>query len=220
MKNKQFVVIGLGIFGSSVARTLFDLGYDVLAIDSDEEAVKEISDYVTHAVQVNTADEKSLKDLGISNFDVGVIGIGTDIQASIMNTIVLKDLGVKYVIAKARDDLHGKVLSKVGADRVVFAERDMGVRVAHSIVSSNILDYIELSPDYNIAEIECPREWYGKTIKQIDMRANFGISVIAIKKGHNINIAPRADDRVEEKDIIVAIGGSKELGKFEHLISG
>lgn len=219
MKNKQFVVIGLGNFGASVARTLYDLGYDVLAIDSDEDVVREISDYVTHAVQVDTADEKSLRDLGVSNFDVAVIGIGSDIQASIMTTIVMKDLGVKYVISKARDDLHGKVLYKVGADRVVFAERDMGVRVAHNIVSSNILDYIELSPDYNIAEIECPREWYGKTIKEIDMRANYGISVIAIKQEHDINIAPKADDIIEAKDIIVAIGGSKELSKFENLIS-
>lgn len=219
MKYRQFVVIGLGNFGSSVARTLFDLGYDVLAIDSEETAVNEIADYVTHAAQVNTSDEKSLRDLGISNFDVAVIGIGSDIQASIMATIIVKDLGVKYVIAKARDELHGKVLYKVGADRVIFAERDMGIRVAHSIVSSNILDYIELSPDYNIAEIECPKEWYGKTIKEIDMRANYGISVIAIKKEHNINIAPRADDMVEAKDVIVAIGGADELSKFENLIS-
>ncbi|MBL4938165.1 TrkA family potassium uptake protein [Clostridium sp. YIM B02515] len=217
MRKKQFVVIGLGNFGSSVARTLYSLGNEVLAVDSEEAAVREIADYVTHAAQVDTSDEKSLKELGISNFDVAVIGIGSDIQASIMATLIVKELGVKYIISKAHDERHAKLLYKIGADRVVFVERDMGVRVAHNIFASNILDYIELSPDYNIAEIAAPEEWYGKTLKEIDVRLNYGLSVIAIKKNHDVNIAPKADDIIREQDVVIAIGDNKELNKFENL---
>ncbi|ERI90800.1 putative Ktr system potassium uptake protein A [Clostridiales bacterium oral taxon 876 str. F0540] len=217
MRKKQFVVIGLGSFGSSVARTLYTLGNEVLAVDSEETAVREIADYVTHAAQVDTSDEKSLKDLGISNFDVAVIGIGSDIQASIMATLIVKELGVKYIISKAHDERHAKLLYKIGADRVVFVERDMGVRVAHNIFASNILDYIELSPDYNIAEIAAPEEWYGRTLKDIDVRLNYGLSVIAIKKNHDVNIAPKADDVIGKDDVVIAIGDNKELNKFENL---
>jgi trk system potassium uptake protein TrkA len=217
MKKKQFVVIGLGSFGSSVAKTLYSLGNEVLAVDSDEAIVREIADDVTHAAQVDTADEKSLRDLGISNFDVAVIGMGSDVQASIMATLIVKDLGVKYIISKAHDEKHAKLLYKIGADRVVFVERDMGVRVAHNIVASNILDYIELSPDYNIAEIVSPEAWYGKTLREIDVRANYGLSVIAIKRDHDVNIAPLADDIVRPSDTIIAIGATKELNKFENI---
>lgn len=217
MKKRQFVVIGLGSFGSSVAKTLYALGNEVLAVDSDEAIVREIADHVTHAAQVDTADEKSLRDLGISNFDVAVIGMGSDVQASIMATLIVKDLGVKYIISKAHDEKHAKLLYKIGADRVVFVERDMGVRVAHNIVASNILDYIELSPDYNIAEIVSPEAWYGKTLREIDVRANYGLSVIAIKRDHDVNIAPLADDIIRPSDTIIAIGATKELNKFENI---
>jgi trk system potassium uptake protein TrkA len=217
MRKKQFVVIGLGSFGSSVAKTLYTLGNEVLAVDSEESIVREIADSVTHAAQIDTSDEKSLKDLGISNFDVAVIGIGSDVQASIMATLIVKDLGVKYIISKAHDEKHAKLLYKIGADRVVFVERDMGVRVAHNIFASNILDYIELSPDYNIAEVVSPEEWYGKTLREIDVRANYGLSVIGIKRNHDVNIAPLADDIIRPNDTIIAIGATKELSKFENI---
>lgn len=217
MRKKQFVVIGLGSFGASVARTLYALGNEVLAVDSDEAVVREMVDQVTHSVQVDTSDEKSLRDLGIRNFDVAVIGIGSDIQASIMATLIVKELGVKYIISKAHDEMHAKLLYKIGADRVVFVERDMGARVAHNIFASNILDYIELSPDYNIAEIVAPEEWYGKTLRDIDVRANYGLSVIGIKRNREVNIAPKADDLIRPEDTIIAIGATKELSKFENI---
>jgi trk system potassium uptake protein len=217
MRKKQFVVIGLGSFGASVAKTLYTLGNEVLAVDSDEAVVREIADTVTHAAQVDTSDEKSLRDLGISNFDVAVIGIGSDVQASIMATLIVKELGVKYIISKAHDEKHAKLLYKIGADRVVFVERDMGVRVAHNIFASNILDYIELSPDYNIAEVVSPEAWYGKTLREIDVRANYGLSVIGIKRDHDVNIAPLADDIIRPNDTIIAIGATKELSKFENI---
>lgn len=219
MDKKQYVVIGLGRFGSSVAKTLYSLGNDVLAIDSEEDLVQEISDSVTHAVQVDATDENALRSLGIRNFDVAVVTIGSDIQSSAMVTLIVKELGVKYIIAKAQNELHAKVLYKIGADRVVLPEKDMGVRVAHNLVSSNILDYIELSPDYSIAEIVSPAEWSGKSLRDLDMRARYGINIMAIKREDGVNIAPGAQDIIEQGDIIVAIGGSEELSKLENMIS-
>ncbi|MCI6275476.1 MAG: TrkA family potassium uptake protein [Clostridium sp.] len=220
MNNKQFVVIGLGRFGSSVAKTLYESGHDVLAIDKDEDLVQEISDSVTHAVQMDATDENALRTLGLRNFDVAVITIGSSIQASVMVTLIVKELGVKHIIAKGNSEIHAKVLYKIGADRVVLPEKDMGVRVAHNLVSSNILDYIELSPDYSIIEIEVPNTWVGKTLRDLNVRATFGINIMAIRKADDVvNISPNADDVIEEADILIAIGGSDELSKLENIIS-
>ncbi|MCJ8174038.1 potassium channel family protein [Clostridium botulinum] len=217
MGKKQFVVIGLGRFGTSVAKTLYTLGNDVLAIDSSDDIVQNISDSVTHSVQMNATDENSLRALGIRNFDVAVITIGSDIQASTMATLLVKEMGVKYIIAKANTEIHAKVLYKIGADRVVFPERDMGVRVAHNLVSTNILDYIELSPNYSIAEIVTPKIWHGKTLNELNIRANYGINVVALKRGEEINVSPVAEDTIESGDIIVAIGSEEDLTKVEIL---
>ncbi len=217
MGKKQFVVIGLGRFGTSVAKTLYTLGNDVLAIDSSEDIVQDISDSVTHSVQIDATDENSLRALGIRNFDVAVITIGSDIQASTMATLLVKEMGVKYIIAKANTEIHAKVLYKIGADRVVFPERDMGVRVAHNLVSTNILDYIELSPNYSIAEIVTPKIWHGKTLNELSIRANYGINVVALKRGEEINVSPVAEDTIESGDIIVAIGSEEDLTKVEIL---
>lgn len=220
MNNKQFVVIGLGRFGSSVAKTLYESGHDVLAIDKDEDLVQEISDSVTHAVQMDATDENALRTLGLRNFDVAVITIGSSIQASVMVTLIVKELGVKHIIAKGNSEIHAKVLYKIGADRVVLPEKDMGVRVAHNLVSSNILDYIELSPDYSIIEIEVPNTWLGKTLRELNVRATFGINIMAIRKADDVvNISPNADDVIEESDILIAIGASDELSKLENMIS-
>ena len=220
MNNKQFVVIGLGRFGSSVAKTLYESGHDVLAIDKDEDLVQEISDSVTHAVQMDATDENALRTLGIRNFDVAVITIGSSIQASVMVTLIVKELGVKHIIAKGNSEIHAKVLYKIGADRVVLPEKDMGVRVAHNLVSFNILDYIELSPDYSIIEIEVPNTWVGKTLRELKVRATFGINIMAIRKADDVvNISPNADDVIEESDILIAIGASDELSKLENMIS-
>ena len=218
MVNKQFVIIGLGRFGLSVAKTLYDLGNDVLAIDMDEDLVQEISDNVTHAVQLDATDENALRSLGIRNFDVAVVTIGSNIQASVMVTLLVKELGVKYIIAKGHSDLHAKVLYKIGADRVVLPEKDMGVRVAHNLVSDSILDYIELSADYSIMEIRALDEWQDKSLNELRLRSEYGINVVAIKKGEEINISPTADDKVEAGDVIVAIGSADELRKVEGMI--
>lgn len=212
---KQFAVIGCGRFGSSVARTLYGLGFDVLAIDSNEDTIQNIADTVTHAVQADATDENSIKSLGMGNFDVAIITIGSNIQSSIMATLIAKELGVKYVVAKAQNELHAKVLYKIGADRIVFPERDMGVRLAHNLVSSNILDYIELAPDYSIVEIASLSEWEGLSLRDLNMRAKYGINVMAIKRGTEINISPRATDMVKKGDVLVVIGHNDDIQKIE-----
>ena len=214
---KQFVVIGCGRFGASVATSLYSLGYDVLAIDKDEERIQEISDYVTHAVQADAVDENALRTLGIRNFDVAVVSIASEMQASIMATLITKELGVKTVIAKAQNDLHGKVLTKIGADRVVYPEREMGIRVAHNLVSTNILDYIELAPDYSIVEISTIKEWEGKTLKELKLPTKYGINVMAIKHGKDINITPYGDDIIRENNILIVIGNNEDLRKLESI---
>ena len=219
MSNKQFVVIGLGRFGASVARTLYGLGHDVLAIDKNEDLVQEIADDVTHAVQMDATDEAALKTLGIRNFDVAVVTIGASIQSSVMTTLLLKENGVKHIIAKGHSDLHAKVLYKIGADRVILPEKDMGIRVAHNLVSTNILDYIELSSDYSIIEINSPDDWHGKTINELSLRSEYGINVVAIKRGGDVNVSPYADDLIEPGDIVVAIGSASDLSKLELKIS-
>lgn len=218
MSNKQFVIIGLGRFGSSIAKTLYSLGSDVLAIDLDEDIVQEISDSVTHAVQLDATDENALRSLGIRNFDVAVVTIGDNIQSSIMATLLVKELGVKYIIAKGHSDLHAKVLYKIGADRVILPEKDMGVRVAHNLVSANILDYIELSEDYSVMEIQALEEWTGSTLKDVKLRSKYGINVMAIKRGDEVNLSPSADDIIESGDIIVAIGSAEDLSRLEGII--
>jgi trk system potassium uptake protein len=215
MAAKQFVVIGLGRFGSSVAKTLYSLGNEVLVIDTDEERVQGMSEFATHAVEVDATDENALRSLGIRNFDVAVVAIGNDVQASIMVSLVCKELGIKYVIAKAQNEMHAKVLYKIGADRVVFPEREMGVRVGHNLCSSNILEYIELSPDYSIMEVTPIEEWQGKTLKELNMRSKHGINVMAIKRDNDINISPTAEEILQPDDVLVVVGANDDLKNIE-----
>ncbi|AZR73673.1 potassium uptake system protein [Anoxybacter fermentans] len=211
---KQFVVIGLGRFGSSVARTLCQKGFDVLAIDIDEERVQALADEVTHAVQADATDEEAMKSLGIRNFDIAIISIGTDIHSNILTTLLVKELGVKYVVVKAQTELHGKVLTKIGADKVVYPERDMGVRVANSLISSNVLDLIEVSPEYTIAEVTASPKLYGHTLSDLQFRTRFGVNVIAIKNGDKINVTPRATDEIKKGDILIVIGENENLERL------
>jgi trk system potassium uptake protein TrkA len=213
--RKQFAIIGMGRFGSSVAKTLSQLGFEVLAIDHREETVQEASAFVTHAVQADSTDEEALRALGIRNFDVVVVAIGEDIQASILTTLILKEMGIPTIIVKAVNDLHGKVLKKIGADKVVYPERDMGQRVAHHLISSNIIDYIELSADYSIVEIKVSKQMIGKSLKQLDIRAKYGCNVIAIKQNEQLIIPPSAEEPLRMDDILVIVGKNSDLQTFE-----
>lgn len=215
MARKQFAIIGLGRFGSSIAKYLAKMDYEVLAIDDNQERVQEIAHAVTHAVSANSTDEEALKALGIRNFDVVVIAIGEDIQASILTTLILKELGVPHLIVKAQNELHGKVLSKIGADKVVFPERDMGLRVAHSLISSNIIDHIGLTGDFSIVELKVPSSIIGRSLREIDLRAKFNCNVLAVKNGENVNMAPLADSLLTNEDILIIAGRNDHLSKLE-----
>ncbi|MFC5702845.1 potassium channel family protein [Cohnella faecalis] len=215
MLKKQYAVIGLGRFGSSVAAYLTGMGYEVLAVDDNEERVQDIVHQVTHAVSADSTDEEAMKALGIRNFDVVVVAIGQDIQASIMTTLIVKELGVPHIVVKAQNDMHGKVLSKIGADKVVFPERDMGLRVAHHLISPNILEHIELSGDFSIVEMKAPPAFVNKNLKQLDFRAKFGCNVLAVKRGEDMDIAPRADAPLLQGDVLVIVGKNERLMKLE-----
>ncbi|MFD2672229.1 potassium channel family protein [Marinicrinis sediminis] len=216
MKKKQFAVIGMGRFGSSVAQTLYKLGFEVLAMDANEDRVQDVINLTTHAVQADSTDEDALKALGIRNFDVVVVAIGQDIQSSILTTLILKDMGVKTLIVKAQNELHGKVLTKIGADKVIFPERDMGQRVAHHLISPNIIDFIELSPEYSIVEIVAGNDMVGKNLRELDIRARYGCNVIALKSSTGyMNISPYAEDIIQANDILVVVGKNEDLQKFE-----
>lgn len=214
MKRKQFLVIGAGRFGSSVARTLYEQGHDVLVVDSNEAIVQQISDKVTHAVAANATSEEALEALGVTEFDVVVVAIGHEMQNSIMVSILLKELGARYIVAKAQTELHGKVLRKIGVNRVVFPERDMGQKLAHSLVSRNIIDLIELSETYSVVEVEAPQEMVGRTLQDLNLRVRYGINVIALRGEKETNISPGGEDKIAPGDVIVAVGENKALKKL------
>ncbi|MEE1107047.1 TrkA family potassium uptake protein [Macrococcoides canis] len=216
--EKEFVVIGLGRFGGSIVKELSALDMDVMAIDSDEARVNEYADIATHAVIADTTDENVLKSLGIRNFDQVIVAIGDNIQASILTTLILKDLGVKKVTAKAQNDYHAKVLNKIGADTVVHPERDMGRRIAHNVASSSVLDYLELSDQHSIVEIRAGETLQGHTILELDIRANYGINIIAVKRGKEIIVSPDPAVAIENGDILIMIGHDNDLNRFEKKI--
>jgi len=218
MKLNQFVIIGLGRFGSSIGRELIKLGYEVLGVDRDEEKVQELSSVLTHVVVADATEEEVLRSVGARNFDCGVVAIGDDIQASILATILLKELGVKKVVAKAVSELHGRVLERMGVDRIIYPERDMGVRLAHQLVSPNLLDYIELSKQYTIAELAVPECWAGKSLNDVNPRGRYGCSIVAINKPKGIIIAPVAQDVLSTEDVMVVIGTNEQIEQFQESI--
>lgn len=217
--KKSFLVIGAGRFGKSVARTFNELGHDVMLVDKDEALIQLMSNEVTNVLIADATSESCLKSLGIRNFDAVVLAIGYDIQASIMAAILLIELGAKYVVSKAQTELHGKVLLKVGVNRVVYPERDMGHKLARGLIAPTIIDMIELSDDYSVVEVSAPKNMIGKSLLELNLRARYGISVIALRRnnGGKTLISPIATDFIEEKDIIVAIGENKSLNKLEWL---
>ncbi|MCM3763193.1 TrkA family potassium uptake protein [Alkalihalobacillus oceani] len=213
--KKQFAVIGLGRFGTSVCKELYKLGHEVLAIDHQEEKVNDITPHSTHSVIANGTDEKALQSLGIRNFDYVIVAIGDDIQSSILTTLLLKELGVKKVWVKAQNYYHQRVLEKIGADRIVHPEQDMGIRLAQHITSEKIIDYIELSADYSIVELLATEKVAGKSLVELNVRARYGCTILGIKRGEEINIAPVPTDQVEQDDVLIVIGHKNDLKRFE-----
>jgi len=220
--KKQFAVIGLGRFGSAVAISLTELGFNVIAVDNDEVKVRQLADLVTVAVQFDTLDEQALRDAGIANADVAIVSIGQDISASVLAVVLLKDLGIHEIIAKAVNELHGRVLRKIGVKRVVFPEKDMAIRLAKNLTGPEFLEHIELSPDYSIVEVSAPSFLWDKSVKDTNLRAEYGINIIAVlgsrpvdgqeKKVMNIN--PNPEDIIKKGDILVLLGADRDITRL------
>ncbi|WP_167403845.1 TrkA family potassium uptake protein [Bacillus sp. EKM104P] len=213
--KKEYAVIGLGRFGGSICKALSEEGLEVMAMDMNEDRVNEYAKIASHAVISDSTDESVLKNLGIRNFDHVIVAIGENIQASILTTIMLKELGVKMVTVKAQNDYHEKVLNKIGADRIVHPERDMGRRIAHKIISNNVLDYLELSDEYSLIEIVANSRLAGHSLLDLDIRARYGINIVAIKRGKEVIVSPLADEMIQKEDILIVIGAVADIGRFE-----
>lgn len=211
------VVVGLGRFGSEVARQLHGLGCEVLAMDRSSDLVQQISPDVTHAVVADGQDKEVLKALGVRNMDCAIIAIGADLAASVLVTMNMKELGVPYVVCKAHDETHRRVLLKLGADKVVIPEKENAARLAHSLSSPNVLDYIELSEDYGIVEVPAPNSWNGKNLKELNVRAKLRVNILAVRRDGKINVSPAADFQILSGDVVVLLGDSVALEAVQKL---
>ncbi|HLR75795.1 MAG TPA: TrkA family potassium uptake protein [Virgibacillus sp.] len=217
--KRDYAVIGLGRFGGSVCRELSLEGMPVLAIDLNENRINEFKNIASHAVIADATDEATLKELGINNIDHVIVAIGDNIQASILTTVMLSDMGIKKITVKAQNDYHERILKKIGAHQVVHPERDMGKRIAHSIISNNILDYLELSDEHSIVEVKAGEKMVGKTLAELGIRAKYGCNVVAIKSGDDINVSPGAQLKLQADDILIVVGSNDDISKFEkHLV--
>lgn len=214
---KSYLVIGLGRFGGEVARQLSALGNEVLAMDTNSELVQQISEEVTHATVADGTDKGVLKALGARNMDCAVVAIGDNLAQSVLVTMNLKELEVPYVVCKAHDEVHRKVLEKLGADRVIIPEKENAVRLARKLSSNNLLDYFELDDECSIVEMRAPKSWYGQSLKELNVRAKLGINIIGIRQNGKINTVPSPDYRFTEGDIVVLMGENKAVGAVQKL---
>ena len=214
---KSYMIIGLGRFGSALGRQLCRLGAEVLAIDVRSDLVQQIAADVTHAVVGDAQDKEVLRALGASQFDCAIIAIGDDLAASVLTTMNLKELNVPYIVCKAHDETHRRVLEKLGVDRVVIPEQEHGERLARSLHSHNVLDYIELSEAYGILEVPAPKSWVGKTLKELNIRAKLGVNIIAVESCGKTNVSPSADYCIQAEDLIVVLGENYALEAVQKL---
>lgn len=214
---KSYVVIGLGRFGKTLARQLCLLGAEVLAMDVHNDLVQQVAEDVTHAVVGDAQDKDVLRALGVRDFDCAIVAIGTDLAASVLTVMNLQELEVPYIICKAHDETHSRVLKKLGVNKVVIPEQENATRLARSLHSHNVLDYIELSEDYGILEIPAPKSWIGKTLKELNIRAKLGINIIAVENGRKTNVSPSADYLILEGDIMVVLGDNYSLEAVQKL---
>ena len=214
---KSYVVIGLGRFGSGLARNLCQLGAEVLAIDIRSDLVQQIANDVTHAVVGDAQDKEVLRSLGVRNFDCAIIAIGDNLAASVLTVMNLKELEVPYLVCKAHDVTYSRVLEKLGVDRVVIPELDQAQRLARILHSRNVLDYIELSTDYGILEVPAPKSWIGKSLKELNVRARLDINIIAVKNGDKTNVSPSADYQISAGDVLAVLGDNVALEAMQRL---
>ena len=204
--KQQVVVIGLGRFGSSVARSLYNLGHDVLAMDVDEDRVQSMMGEVSYPVSGDATNENTLRELGVPDYDAAVVAVGSDVVASVMACVLLKTMGVAYVVARAHDDVHGNALDRIGVDKVIHPESEMGVRLAHNLFNPNLQEYLELAPNFGLSRMRAPEDFAEKTLKELGFsnpRDKYGLAVLAIKRGRDITLNPDNDDRLKAGDLLV-----------------
>mgnify|MGYP001333904833 FL=1 len=213
--RREFAVIGLGRFGGSICEELSREGMRVLAIDINEQRINEFKNIASHAVIADATDEQALIALGIKNIDHVIVAIGDNIQASILTTVILSELGIKQITVKAQNDYHEKILNKIGADLVVHPERDMGRRIAHSLMSSNIVDYLELSEEHSMVEVKAGRKMIDKNLIELNIRANYGCNIVAIRRKGNMIISPDAEMNIKAEDILVILGADEDINRLE-----
>ena len=214
---KSYVVIGLGRFGRTLARQLCKLGAEVLAMDVDNDLVQQVAEDVTHAVVGDSQDKDVLRALGVRDFDCAIVAIGSNLAASVLTVMNLQELEVPCIICKAHDETHSRVLKKLGVDKVVIPEQENATRLARSLNSHNVLDYIELSEDYGILELPAPKDWLGKTLKELNVRAKLGVNIIAVENGKKTNVSPSADYLIQEGDHMVILGDNYSLEAVQKL---
>ena len=214
---KSYVVIGLGRFGSTLARQLCKLGAEVLAMDVNNDLVQQVAEDVTTAVLGDSQDKDVLRAQGVRDFDCAIVAIGTNLAASVLTVMNLQELEVPYIICKAHDETHSRVLQKLGVNKVVIPEQENAARLARSLNSHNVLDYIELSEDYGILELPAPRSWIGKSLKELHIRAKLGVNIIAVENGQKTNVSPSADYVIGEGDIMVVLGDNYSLEAVQKL---
>jgi len=214
--KKQVLVVGLGRFGTSVANSLSDVGYDVLAIDSSERQVQAASAQISHVVQADATSEAVLNELGIKEFDVAIIAVGSDIQSSVMATVLLKKLGIPYVVARANNILHGEILKKIGADKVVFPENDMGNRVAHELLLGKVGDYLSVTRRYGLISVEVVPELAGLTLADLDLgpRGKENVAALIIRRGNEVILNPSLSELVKAEDVMILAGTDDGLEAF------
>ena len=212
--RKQYAVFGLGSFGESVAVTLQELGCEVVVVDNHMERIENISPYVSYAVQADIEDPEVIRSLGARNLDGVVVAVADDMEASIMATLVSKEIGVPYVLAKAKNDLHAKVLKKIGADSIIFPEKEIGQSVARNLVSGEFVDWISLSPDYSITEIAVPEKWIGKSLSEIDVRRTKDVNVVGVRIGEKIQVTIDPEEPLQKEMMLIMIGSNEALEKF------
>ena len=217
---RTYVVIGLGRFGTAVATERCRLGHEGLAIDDSEDRVQSISSQVTHAVAGDARDPGVLRALGVRNYNCAIVAVADDVGNRALITMNLKELGVRQVIAKAQSHVHQKVLQKIGADKVVFPEHEMGMKLAQNLSSSNILNFIELSDDFGIVELAVPKAWVGQSLRGLDVRAKYRVNIIAIRRGgdeHDLEVAPGADYVLAAGDVVVTLGRNEYIDRLHDL---
>ncbi|MDA0677042.1 MAG: TrkA family potassium uptake protein [Chloroflexi bacterium] len=217
--SRHIVVVGLGRFGSSIARTLYQLGHTVIAIDNDENRVQAMMGEVTHPVVGNATDESVLRDFGVHNYDIGIVAIGSNVEASIMVTVLFQTMNLPYVVARAQSELHGSTLERLGCQKVVYAETEMGARVAHSLFNPEVEEYLELGPSFGVSRLRVPDRFSDMTLKEAGfagVRDKYGVAVVAIKRGNNITLGPDADERLHRDDVLVVAGRDELVERISH----